>query len=47
MANSRITPNANAPMSAAFINTFADGWKIAERVQVYLWRDGNRAVVKR
>src|ERR1700733_12433792 len=24
-----------------------DGWKIAERVQVYLWRDGNRAVVKR
>ena len=25
----------------------ADGWKIAERVQVYLWRDGNRAVVAR
>jgi 3-phenylpropionate/cinnamic acid dioxygenase small subunit len=25
----------------------AGGWKIAERVQVYLWRDGNRAVVKR
>jgi hypothetical protein len=24
-----------------------DGWKIAERVQVYLWRDGNRAVVAR
>jgi ketosteroid isomerase-like protein len=24
-----------------------DGWKIAERVQVYLWRDGNRAVVRR
>ena len=24
-----------------------DGWKIAERVQVYLWRDGNRAVVSR
>ena len=23
------------------------GWKIAERVQVYLWRDGNRAVVSR
>ena len=25
----------------------ASGWKITERVQVYLWRDGNRAVVKR
>ena len=25
----------------------ADGWKIAERVQIYLWRDGNRAVVRR
>jgi hypothetical protein len=24
-----------------------DGWRIAERVQVYLWRDGNRAVVAR
>jgi hypothetical protein len=24
-----------------------DGWKIAERVQAYLWRDGNRAVVAR
>lgn len=23
------------------------GWKIAERVQVYQWRDGNRAVVSR
>ena len=23
------------------------GWRIAERVQVYLWRDGNRAVVAR
>ena len=23
-----------------------DGWKIAERVQAYLWRDGNRAVVR-
>jgi 3-phenylpropionate/cinnamic acid dioxygenase small subunit len=23
----------------------ADGWKIAERVQTYLWRVGNRAVV--
>jgi ketosteroid isomerase-like protein len=23
------------------------GWKIAERVQAYLWRDGNRAVVRR
>ena len=23
------------------------GWKIAERVQVYLWREGNRAVVRR
>lgn len=25
----------------------ADGWKITERVQDYLWRDGNRAVVAR
>ena len=25
----------------------ASGWKITERVQAYLWRDGNRAVVKR
>ena len=25
----------------------ADGWKIAERVQAYTWRDGNRAVVAR
>jgi ketosteroid isomerase-like protein len=25
----------------------ADGWRIAERVQAYLWRDGNRAVVAR
>jgi hypothetical protein len=24
-----------------------DGWKITERVQTYLWRDGNRAVVAR
>ena len=23
------------------------GWRIAERVQLYLWRDGNRAVVAR
>jgi hypothetical protein len=23
------------------------GWRIAERVQAYLWRDGNRAVVAR
>ena len=23
------------------------GWKIAERVQVYLWRDGNRDVISR
>src|SRR4051812_38355 len=23
----------------------ADGWRIAERVQTYTWRDGNRAVV--
>lgn len=23
------------------------GWKIAERVQAYIWRDGNRAVVAR
>jgi hypothetical protein len=25
----------------------ASGWKIAERVQVYVWRDGNRAVISR
>jgi 3-phenylpropionate/cinnamic acid dioxygenase small subunit len=25
----------------------AGGWKIAERVQAYTWRDGNRAVVAR
>lgn len=25
----------------------AGGWKITERVQAYLWRDGNRAVVAR
>lgn len=25
----------------------AEGWRIAERVQTYLWRDGNRDVVKR
>jgi 3-phenylpropionate/cinnamic acid dioxygenase small subunit len=25
----------------------AEGWKIAERVQAYLWRDGNRDVVAR
>jgi hypothetical protein len=25
----------------------ADGWKIAERIQTYIWRDGNRAVVTR
>lgn len=25
----------------------ADGWRIAERVQAYMWRDGNRAVVAR
>ena len=25
----------------------AGGWKITERVQTYLWRDGNRAVVTR
>lgn len=24
-----------------------DGWRIAERVQAYMWRDGNRAVVAR
>lgn len=24
-----------------------DGWRIAERVQTYLWRSGNRAVVAR
>ncbi len=24
-----------------------DGWKIIERVQTYVWRDGNRAVVAR
>ena len=25
----------------------AGGWKITERVQTYIWRDGNRAVVRR
>jgi len=25
----------------------AGGWKITERIQTYLWRDGNRAVVAR
>lgn len=25
----------------------AGGWKITERVQAYIWRDGNRAVVAR
>jgi hypothetical protein len=25
----------------------ADGWKITERIQAYLWRDGNRAVIAR
>lgn len=25
----------------------ADGWRITERVQTYLWRSGNRAVVAR
>jgi hypothetical protein len=25
----------------------ASGWKITERVQTYVWRDGNRAVVAR
>lgn len=25
----------------------SQGWRIAERVQTYLWRDGNRAVVVR
>jgi 3-phenylpropionate/cinnamic acid dioxygenase small subunit len=25
----------------------ADGWKITERLQAYLWRDGNRAVIAR
>jgi uncharacterized protein (TIGR02246 family) len=25
----------------------AEGWRIAERVQEYMWRDGNRAVVAR
>jgi len=24
-----------------------DGWRITERVQTYIWRDGNRAVVAR
>jgi SnoaL-like domain len=23
------------------------GWKITERIQAYLWRDGNRAVIAR
>jgi ketosteroid isomerase-like protein len=25
----------------------SDGWRIAERVQAYMWRDGNREVVAR
>lgn len=25
----------------------ADGWRIAQRVQAYMWRDGNRAVIAR
>jgi len=37
-------------IAGSYADTLArtpDGWKIAERVQVYLWRDGNRAVVRR
>jgi len=37
-------------IAGSYTDTLArtpDGWKIAERVQVYLWRDGNRAVVSR
>ncbi len=45
------TPGGDAYIIAGrYTDTLArtpDGWKIAERVQVYLWRDGNRAVVKR
>ena len=36
-------------IAGSYTDTLArtpDGWKIAERVQVYLWRDGNRAVVR-
>lgn len=37
-------------IAGSYTDTLArthSGWKIAERVQVYLWRDGNRAVVSR
>ena len=36
-------------IAGSYTDTLArtpDGWKIAERVQVYLWRQGNRAVVR-
>jgi SnoaL-like domain len=29
------------------LNRATGGWKITERVQTYIWRDGNRAVVAR
>ena len=35
-------------IAGSYTDTLArtpSGWKIAERVQVYLWREGNRAVV--
>ena len=37
-------------IAGSYADTLArtpSGWKIAERVQVYLWRQGNRAVVSR
>ena len=37
-------------IAGSYTDTLArtpDGWRIAERVQVYLWRQGNRAVVSR
>jgi hypothetical protein len=45
------TPGGDTSIIAgSYTDTLArisGGWKIAERVQVYQWRDGNRAVVSR
>jgi hypothetical protein len=37
----------NARWTGTISNLFGDGWKITERIQSYLRRDGNRAVVAR
>jgi hypothetical protein len=37
-------------IAGSYADTLArtpSGWKITERVQVYLWREGNRAVISR